>query len=184
MNDPENKKNNSQIIGDETFEYVKKIVDTVREPFLVLDEKLNVLVANDSFYHTFQLDKGNIEKQSVYEIAKGEWNIPALHELLDKVLPENNFFKGFEITHEFPSIGKKVMIINARHLFKDQDNFFPSLILLAMEDISDLVSVAEKIVDHTNQFEMKIMEIVQKLEINILHLQKELSDMKERLEEV
>ncbi len=180
MEDKEKRAMMQKNIPADAFDYIKKVVDTVREPFLVLDEKLDVITANDSFHTIFQIDPETVEKKSVYEIGNGEWNIPALHELLDKVLPENNFFKGFEITHEFPNIGKKVMILNARHV-ESKNGKYPALILIAMEDISDLISVAEKIVDHTNQFETKMMEIVQKLEINILHLQEEMHDLKENL---
>ncbi len=184
MDDQQNKKISGNEHVSNAYAYVKKFVDTVREPFLVLDERLNIITSNDSFHHMFQVDANDLENRSVFEIGKGEWDIPELHELLEKILPENNFFKGFEISHEFPNIGKKVMIVNARHLRVEGDRYFPALILIAMEDITDLISVAEKIIDHTNQFEIKMTEIVQKLEINIMNIQNELDTIKGKMREI
>ncbi len=175
---------NRKRTAEKDWNYLKKIVETVREPFLVLDQNFGVLAANESFYSMFKLNREETENKSVYEIGDGAWNIPPLKELLEKVLPKSKFFQGFELAHDFPIIGKKVMIINARNIYLDEKSPTPSVIVLALEDITDVMDVAEKIVEHTNQFELRVLEITQRLEINILRMQKELNELKEKMEDM
>ena len=137
-------------IWNESWTYIKTVVNVVREPILILDENLRVMAANDSFYRTFQVESKDTEKKNVYELGNGQWNIPALRKLLEDILPKNTFFKGFEVSHQFPFIGQKVMILNAREIhFKDDDvsEIFPPIILLAMEDddIETVLATAKNI---------------------------------------
>src|SRR5665213_2453884 len=108
-------------VGLEFFEFIKIMVDIVREPIIMLDDELRVLVANESFYRTFQVEMKDTEGRIVYELGNGQWNIPALQKLLEDILPKNTFFKGFEVIHEFPFIGRKVMILNARRIHFKED---------------------------------------------------------------
>src|SRR3989338_9775549 len=105
-----------------------------REPVLVLEKDLRVMAANESFYQGFQVEQKDTANKVVYELGNGQWNIPALRKLLEDILPKNTFFKGFEVVHEFPFIGKKTMILNARQIHFNGDSAgekFPPIILLA-----------------------------------------------------
>lgn len=168
-------------LWEDSWTYIRTVVDVVREPILILDENLCVMAANGPFYHTFQVDPKDTEKKLVYELGNGQWDIPALRKLLEDILPKNTFFKGFEVAHDFPLIGRKVMILNARQIhFKDDSNreAFPLIILLAMEDVTEMMGVAETIALHTNQFEIKITERTEKLEIHVGILEKAINNLK------
>ena len=104
-------------LWEESWTYIKTVVDVVREPVLILDHDLKVMAANESFYRMFQVEVKDTENKIVYELGNGQWNIPALKKLLEDILPQNTFFKGFEVAHNFPVIGHKVMILNARQIF-------------------------------------------------------------------
>jgi PAS domain-containing protein len=186
-----NKKMVSQSIGTDFFDrlwvgswtYIKTVVDVVREPILILDKDLRVMAANDSFYRTFQVEPADTEKKIVYELGDGQWDIPALRKLLEDILPKSTFFKGFEVSHEFPSIGHKVMILNARRIYQENDApiVFPPIILLAIEDVTEIMTVAEKLANHTNQFEAKHTKRTQNLETHIEKLEKEIQELKKKL---
>ena len=121
------------------LEYVKSIVDTAREPLIVLDDKLKVISANKSFYDKFKVDKETTEGKTFYNLGNNQWDIPQLRELLENVLPKNQKFENFEVEHEFPEIGKKKMLLNGRKLQKKQigdKTIGKGMILLAIEDIT------------------------------------------------
>src|ERR1700690_2948433 len=162
---------------EESWKYIKTVVDVVREPVLILDKDLHVMVANESFYRTFQVEAKDTEKKLVYDLGDGQWNIPALRKLLDDILPKNTFFKGFEVIHEFPAIGRKVMILNARQIHSKQ---LPPIILLAMEDVTEMMAVAETLAGHASAAEMRFAEKTQKLELHIGKLEEEINALKKR----
>jgi Methylase of chemotaxis methyl-accepting proteins len=121
------------------LEHVKSIVDTAREPLVVLDDKLKVISANKSFYNKFKVEEKTTEGKLFYKLGNDQWDIPQLRELLEKVLPENHKFENFEVEHEFPKIGKKKMLLNGRKLQKKQignKTIGKGMILLAIEDIT------------------------------------------------
>src|SRR3990167_7761061 len=131
-----NKNDFLERLWEESWTYIKTVVDIVREPILILDKDLRVMAANESFYRMFQVEASDTEKRIVYELGKGQWDIPALRKLLEDILPKNTFFKGFEVSHDFPVIGRKVMILNARKIHRKEEGnskIFPPIILLAME---------------------------------------------------
>ena len=172
-------------LWERSWSYIKTVVDVAREPVLVLDKDFRVLVANKPFYKTFHVEPEDTESKVVYELGNGQWNIPALKKLLEDILPQNTFFKGFEVTHEFPFIGKKVMVLNARRIHFDKKDgtdemSFPPIVLLAIEDITDMMVVAETLVDHTKNLENKLTEKTQKLEIYIKKLEKEVIELKNK----
>jgi PAS domain S-box-containing protein len=111
------------------------IVDTVREPLLVLDSALRVRRANRSFYRTFGVAPGETEGRLVYELGSHQWDIPELRRLLEEVLPQNAAFDDFEVAHDFESIGRKVMLLNARRVYRESNH--TESILLAIEDITE-----------------------------------------------
>ncbi len=165
---------------EKSWTYIKTVVDVVHEPVLVLDKDLHVFSANEPFYQMFQVDQKNTEGRLVYELGDGQWNIPALRKLLEDILPKNTFFKGFEVVHNFPSIGRKVMILNARQIhFKESKSFQP-IILLAIEDVSEMMAVAEKLSGHVNKFEGQFAEQTERMTLHIERLEKEINELKNR----
>ena len=112
--------------------YAENIINTVREPLIVLDNELKVVSANQSFYQIFKLKKVDIKGEKIYSIANNEWNIPKLRNLLEGILQKNKVMNDFEFEHNFSGIGHKKMLLNARIIYRgDIDT---EMILLAMED--------------------------------------------------
>jgi two-component system CheB/CheR fusion protein len=114
--------------------FAESIVDTLREPLLVLDGDLMVVSANRSFYRTFRTSPAETEKRRIYDLESGQWNVPSLRELLDEIIPKNTSLEDFELEVEFPDLGRKSMLLNARRIPAMEGQ--PALILLAMEDIT------------------------------------------------
>ncbi len=121
---------NEQLI--EARDYAEAIIRTVQVPLLILDRDLRVKTTNRSFQQIFHVTEEESMGNFIYDLGNGQWNIPALLKLLNEILPQNNVFDNYEIEHTFPSIGHKIMLLNARKFYKDGDN-----ILLAIEDITD-----------------------------------------------
>ncbi len=116
-------------------DYFKNIFNTVREAILILDENMNVLSANRSFFVTFKVDSANTLGSLLYNLGNGQWNIPHLRKLLEEVLPKNDTVDDYEIEHNFESIGHKTMLLNACKI-REKKNDLP-IILLAIEDITE-----------------------------------------------
>jgi two-component system CheB/CheR fusion protein len=114
-------------------DYAEAIVETVREPLLVLNQDLRVITANRSFYGTFQVAPVETEQHLIFELGNRQWNIPQLRSLLEEILASDTQFQDFEVEHEFEQIGRKVMRLNARKMPR-LDN--TQMILLAIEDIT------------------------------------------------
>ena len=185
MKTTKNKNDFIDNLWERSWTYIKTVVDVVREPVLILDKDFRIMTANESFYMTFKVEPKDTEKKIVYELGNGQWNIPALQKLLEDILPKHTFFKGFEVAHDFPTIGHKIMILNARqiHFTKEGDasaNAFTPIVLLAIEDITEMMVVAETLVGHTKQLEAKLTEKTQKLEDYIKKLEKEVNGLKKR----
>src|SRR5438105_6294549 len=113
--------------------YALNIVDTVREPLLILDTALRVRSANRAFYQTFHVSAEETENRLIYELGNGQWDIPDLRTLLEDVVPKSSVFNDFELEHTFPVIGRRVMLLNARKL---QAGHHGELLVLAMEDVT------------------------------------------------
>src|SRR6188508_2994819 len=113
--------------------YAQNIVDTVREPLLILDRSLRVHSANRAFYQTFHVSSDETENQLIYELGNGQWDIPDLRTLLEDIVPTSSVFDDFELEHAFPVIGRRVMLLNARKL---QAGRHGELLVLAMEDVT------------------------------------------------
>jgi len=110
------------------------IVDTIHEPLLVLDSAFSVLAASRSFYETFKVDPEHTVGCLLYALGDGQWDIPALRELLETIIPERVAMNGFEVNHDFPGLGRRVMLLNARKvIYETSAN---STILLAFTDIT------------------------------------------------
>jgi two-component system CheB/CheR fusion protein len=134
-------KKNSKIISDQENRiialknlatYYKEITETVREPFIILDKDLRVVTANKSFYAKFKTLKKNTEGRRIYEIGNNQWDAPELRVLLEHILPKHRLLNNYEVTHDFPDLGVRTMLLNARQVDAKQ------LILLAIEDVTEL----------------------------------------------
>ncbi len=119
----------------ENEEYLASIVQTVRESLVVLNPDLKVLSVNDHFVKTFKVTREETEGKPLYELGNGQWDIPKLKELLENILPTNNPVLEFEVEHDFPHIGKKLMMLNAHRI--ELEGQYRDRILIAIEDITD-----------------------------------------------
>ncbi len=108
---------------------------SVREPLMLLDADLKVVKANSSFYQTFKAKPDETEGTLIYDLGNGQWNIPGLKKLLEHILPENTVFNDFKVEHNFETIGRKIMFLNARRIYKKSNQ--TQLILLAIEDVTE-----------------------------------------------
>jgi two-component sensor histidine kinase len=114
--------------------FAQAIVDTVREPLLVLDQDLRVLAASRSFYLTFKVAKANTQGQLLYALGDGQWDIPKLRLLLEKIVPEHGVMEDYEVEHQFPDIGRRTMLLNARKVFYEETPH--TTLLLGIEDVT------------------------------------------------
>jgi two-component system CheB/CheR fusion protein len=125
----------AQLRLQESGAYAQSIVDTVRDPLLILTDDLRVKSANQSFYQIFRVEPEETEDRFVYDLGRGQWDVPPLRRLLEEVLPGDRAFEQFEIEHEFPGIGHRVMLLNARRM-RPRDGA-ARLILLAFQDVTE-----------------------------------------------
>ena len=114
--------------------FSENIVDTVREPLLLLDKNLQIVSANRAFCQYFQVNAEDTIGRKVYDLGNRQWNIPALRELLETILPRDQSFEGYVVEHTFPVIGQRKILLNARCI--DGKLGEPSLILLVIEEVS------------------------------------------------
>ena len=119
---------------EEARVYAENIVETVREPLVVLNADLKVLTANQSFYKTFSVAPEDTIGNFIYELGNRQWDIPALRVLFAEILPQATVFDGYEVEHDFPDIGHKVILLNAREI--SRKGIGSRIILLAMQDIT------------------------------------------------
>ncbi len=121
-------------IAGVTLLHAEGIVNTVRVPLVVLDATLHVLMANRYFYECFQVTPQDTGSHRLYDLGNGQWNIPGLRHLLEQIVPHHTAFDDFEVTHTFPHLGPRTMLLNARQIVRTHGA--PPLILLALEDIT------------------------------------------------
>jgi two-component system CheB/CheR fusion protein len=114
--------------------YTEGIVSTIRDPLIILDSALRIKRATAGFYHKFKTSEKQTEGKYLFELGNQQWNTPRLKELLENILPEKKELEDFEVTHTFPNIGKKIMLLNAKQIHNVQGE---QLILLAIEDVTD-----------------------------------------------
>ena len=117
------------------LEFFDRILGSIREPLVMLDPDLNVIKANHSFYHTFKVKPEQTEGTLIYNLGNRQWDIPKLRELLEEILPQNTKFNDFEVEHHFETIGRKIMHLNARRIYTEENQ--TQLILLAIEDVTE-----------------------------------------------
>jgi chemotaxis protein methyltransferase CheR len=120
-------------IGD-AQRLAQAIVSTIPEPFLVLDAELCVVAANRAFFRAFALAPEHTHGVQLYALGGGQWDIPALRQRLDAILAEPGEIEGFEVTHDFPGLGQRTMLLNARRVVYEDSP--ATTILLAFTDIT------------------------------------------------
>ena len=120
--------------ADETREYAESIINTVREPLIVLDQDLRVVTVSRSFYEFFKVKSEDTVGQLIYNLGNNQWDIPKLRELLETILPQQTSFDDYEVEHDFATIGRRTMLLNARQI--EQAKGKRRVILLAIEDIT------------------------------------------------
>jgi PAS domain S-box-containing protein len=125
----------AELAAEEARRYAESIVETVREPLLVLDADLKIISANGTFYRTFKVTPGETIGSFIYDLGNKQWNIPKLRELLEETLPKKEAFDDFEVAHNFQDIGHKIMLLNARQIYRK--DIGAKMILLAIEDITE-----------------------------------------------
>ena len=118
--------------AQEAHEFARAIVETARESLLVLDGDLRVKMVNHTFYQTFQLTPEQTENKLIYELGDGQWDIPELRRLLEEILPAKTSINDFAMDAEFPLVGRKQLVLNARRVAQAENR--TKLILLAMEE--------------------------------------------------
>ena len=137
--------------------YSENIIETIREPLIVLDSDLKIITANQSFYNCFKVNPENTIGFFIYDIGNRQWDIPKLRILLDDILPHNTVFNGYEVEHDFVNIGRKTILLNARQIFRDKIG--SNIILLAMEDITERILAEDKIKDLLTEKELLLREV-------------------------
>jgi PAS domain S-box-containing protein len=120
---------------DDALKYAESIIETMREPLMVLSSDLKVVTANLSFYKTFKVTPDETVGYFIYDIGNRQWDIPKLRILLEDILPNTTVFNDYEVEHCFPYIGYKVFLLNAREIFREKIG--RHIILLSMEDITE-----------------------------------------------
>ena len=152
-------------LWNDSWTYIKTVVDILREPILILDKDFTIIAVNECYLQTFKVEQFKIEGKNLFDLGDsgdGQWNNQELKKLLIDIIPKHTFFKGFEVSQEFPDIGHKIMILNGRqiHLSKNKENIDGGdIILLAMEDVTDMMQVAEMLANHANNIKAKMKRL-------------------------
>ncbi len=157
LNVPENI-NDAQILA-------QAIVNTIPEPFLVLDETLQVLAASRSFYLVFQVNPEETTGCLLYDLGDGQWDIPALRLLLETIIPQQAAMDGFEVVHAFPGIGRRTMLLNARKVIYDDSP--KATILLAFSDVTERRRIEQEkkeLLEHTEELLRQKQVLLQEME--------------------
>ena len=176
----EYKKNITKQQVQDALEYAENIINAVREPLIVLDGDLRVISASKSFYDFFKVKPEETEKQLIYSLGNRQWDIPKLRELLEEIIPNNAAFYDFEVKHNFPDIGERIMMLNARRIPRPPEK--PRIILLAIEDITSSRML------HRFHEKMRDLEIHTKAsfgrELKIVGLEEKIRELQIELEKI
>ena len=125
----------------DALKFTEHIMNTVHDPLIILYEDLRVALANASFYQAFKVKPEETVGELIYNLGNHQWDIPKLRELLGDILPKTTSFDNFEVEHDFPDIGKRIMLLNACRIYLESNS--TKLIVLTIEDITDRKKIEE-----------------------------------------
>jgi two-component system CheB/CheR fusion protein len=125
----------TELVDQDALNYAESIINTVREPLISLDQDLRVVSVSRSFYDFFKVKPEETVGQLIYDLGNKQWNIPKLRELLETILPQKTTFDNYEVEHDFTTIGRRIMLLNARQIERGRGK--ERIILLAIEDITE-----------------------------------------------
>jgi len=171
----ENEEKNKEQEIQEAREYAECIINAVREPLVVLDQGLKIISVSRSFYDIFKVKPEETIGQLIYDVGNRQWDVPKLKELLENILPKSASFDNFEIEHDFPGLGKRIMLLNARQIPRPSGK--PNIILLAIEDITE----SKKILDGFRE-EIRRLEALKRTASAREHVMMELKRKVDELE--
>ncbi|MBC7607484.1 MAG: PAS domain-containing protein, partial [Burkholderiales bacterium] len=135
--------------------YSESIIATLYQPLLVLDKHLRVKTANKAFYKTFKVNEQETEGLLIYDLGNRQWNIPELRTLLEEVLPQKKQISDFEVTHNFLSIGERIILLNALEITREKKE--EKLILLSIEDITEKKLAQKRLEENEHRYHMMLM---------------------------
>ncbi len=135
----------------------RAIIDTVRDPLLVLDRNQRIIAASRSFYQTFKLADRDLRGSLIFDIEGGQWDIPELRELLETIAKDRETIEGYEVDREFPVIGRRIMLLNVRKVFYEKGA--DSTVLLAFEDITNRRAVEQQVQDLLREKDLLLEEM-------------------------
>jgi two-component system CheB/CheR fusion protein len=115
-------------------DFFYKTLSALWEPVLILDKDYRVFTANRSFYRTFKSSPKETLNRSIFELGDKQWDIPELRRFLEEIIPADSEFEGYEVDHEFPEIGQKRMLLNARRISEGEER--PAMILLSFKELT------------------------------------------------
>ena len=149
----------------DALEYVENIVESLREPLVVLNSDLKILTANRSFYDTFKVTPEETIGNFIYDLGNRQWDIPKLRVLFEEILPHDTVFNSYEVEHDFLDIGRKIILLNARQIFRE--NIGSYIILLAMEDITERKLAENQINSLLAEKELLLREVHHRIKNNM-----------------
>jgi PAS domain S-box-containing protein len=153
--------------ADEAHEFAESVINTVREPLIAMDQDLRVVSASRSFYDFFKVKPEETVGQLIYDLGNKQWDIPLLRELLETILPQKTTFDNYEVEHNFATIGRRIMLLNARQIKRGKGK--ERIILLAIEDITE----RKRLEDMLTESELRYRRIFETASDGIVLLEKQ-----------
>ena len=157
---------------NEAQAYAENVVETVREPLIIMDGNLKIVSANKSFYKTFKVHIKETKGQFIYDLGNGQWDIPELRKLLKEIITKKDTLDDYEIQHKFETIGQKTMLLNARRIPPTPAK--PRIILLAIEDITEKQKMQQEI---TGGLKERVQERTKQLDALNQRLKEKISEL-------
>jgi two-component system CheB/CheR fusion protein len=150
---------------DTARQFAEGVVRTAPWPLLVMDQELRVIKANPAFYAVFQTAPERTERQFIYNLGNGQWDIPELRHLLGDIIPHNSEFEDFAVTHEFPNIGEKTVLVKAGRIRGDDQEI--ATILLGIEDVTEYRRSEARIAAALRDKEVLLREVYHRVKNNL-----------------